>query len=215
MGKIAFPPKGIRMAQVPTRTQAWELLTRYTQSDSLLKHALAVEAVMRHFAPLYHDDPEKWGIIGLIHDLDYEKFSQQHCYKTAEILQEHDWPPDYIHAVLSHGWEICTDTEPENHMEKVLFAIDELTGLVATSALVRPSGSILDLTAKSVKKKWKDKAFAAKIDRTIIQKGAAMLGMELTDLIAETIRAMQSVAEKIGLAGSGSLNSVNEESGPS
>ncbi|MBN1124588.1 MAG: HD domain-containing protein [Sedimentisphaerales bacterium] len=199
------------MPHIPRRDQAWELLIHYTQSDSLRKHALAVEAVMRHFAARHNEDPEKWGIIGLIHDLDYDKFSQQHCYKTAEILHEKDWPQEYIRAVLSHGWEICTDVEPQSPMEKVLFAVDELTGLVATSALVRPSKSIMDLTAKSVRKKWKDKAFAAKIDRTIIQKGADMLGMDISELITETILGMRHVAEEIGLTGSIKEDSCHEQ----
>jgi len=185
----------------PTRDRAWELLRRYTQTDTLVKHALAVEAVMRHFAMLRGHDPEKWGIVGLVHDLDYERFSQEHCYKTAEILRADGWPEDYVHAVLSHGWGICTDVKPEHEMEKVLFAVDELTGLVVTTALVRPSRSLADLTAKSVRKKWKDKAFAAKIDRGIISRGAEMLGMELPDLITETIAGMRPIAEQLGLAG--------------
>jgi len=187
---------------VPTREQAWRLLNQYTHTDALLKHALAVEAVMRYFAQKRGHDPEEWGIIGLVHDLDYEQFSQEHCYKTAEILRENRWPEDTIHAVLSHGWGICTDVAPEHEMEKVLFAVDELTGLVVTTALVRPSRSLADLTAKSVRKKWKDKAFAAKIDRGIITRGAEMLGMELSDLITETIAGMRPVAAELGLEGS-------------
>jgi putative nucleotidyltransferase with HDIG domain len=186
---------------VPTREQAWQLLNQYTQSDALLKHALAVEAVMRYFAQKRGHDSEKWGIIGLVHDLDYEQFPQEHCYKTAEILRQNQWPEDYIHAVLSHAWGICTDVTPEHEMEKVLFAVDELTGLVVTTALVRPSRSLADLTVKSVRKKWKDKAFAAKIDRGIITHGAEMLGMELSDLITETIAGMRPVAAELGLEG--------------
>jgi len=186
---------------VPTRHEAFELLKEYNHDKSLIKHALAVEAVMRYFANKFGEDQEKWGIIGLIHDLDYEKFSQQHCKMTEQILKEHNWPDDYIRAVLSHGWGICTDVEPESTMEKVLYAIDELTGLIAATALVRPSKSVLDMKAKSVKKKWKDKSFAAKIDRSIIQKGAEMLGIELDELFTDTIMGMRQAAGQIGLQG--------------
>lgn len=184
---------------LPTRDDAWNLLTTYNQSDSLRKHALAVEGVMRYFARQYGEDETVWGIIGLIHDLDYEQFPDQHCDKTEEILRENGWPDDYIRAVVSHGYGICTDVEPRSTMEKVLFAVDELTGLVATTALVRPSKSVMDLKAKSVKKKWKDKRFAAGVDRSIIEKGAAMLEVEVAELITGTIMGMREVAEAIGL----------------
>jgi putative nucleotidyltransferase with HDIG domain len=187
--------------QIPTREEAFDLLKQYNQNESLIKHALAVEGVMRHFARLKGADEEEWGIIGLIHDLDYERYPEEHCQKTAEILETHKWPADYIRAVVSHGWGICTDIEPKTEMEKVLYAVDELTGLVATSALVRPSKSVLDLTAKSVKKKWKDKRFAAGVNREIIDRGAQMLGMDRTTLITETIMGMRTVAEAIGLKG--------------
>jgi len=192
------------METYPTRTEAFELLREYNQDDSLIRHALAVEAVMRYFADKLGEDEEKWGIIGLIHDMDYEKFPQQHCKKTEEILKEHNWPRDYIRAVLSHGWGICTDVKPESKMEKVLYAIDELTGLIAATALVRPSKSVLDMEAKSVKKKWKDKSFAAGVDRSIIQKGAEMLGMELGELFTDTIMGMRQAAAEIGLKGDNS-----------
>jgi len=185
----------------PTRETALALLKEFNQSDSLIKHALAVEAVMRHFARRRGQDEEKWGVVGLVHDLDYEKFPDQHCLKTEAILRERNWPEEVIRAVVSHGWGICTDVKPESEMEKVLFAVDELTGLVTTSALVRPSRSVLDMEAASVKKKWKDKRFAAGVDRGIIEKGAAMLGMELPELITETILGMRTVAEEIGLKG--------------
>ncbi len=185
----------------PTREDAYQLLTRYNESESLIKHALAVEGVMRYMAKKRGADEEKWGIIGLIHDLDYEKFPDQHCTKTEEILRENQWPEEYIRAVISHGWGICSDVEPQSEMEKVLYAVDELTGLVTTTALVRPGKSVMDLKAKSVKKKWKDKRFAAGVDRTIIEKGADMLGMELGELITDTITGMREVAEDIGLKG--------------
>jgi putative nucleotidyltransferase with HDIG domain len=185
----------------PTREQAFELLKEFNQTDSLIKHALTVEAVMRHFARKRGADEEKWGIIGLVHDLDYEKFPDQHCRKTEEILRQREWPEEYIRAVVSHGWGICSEVQPESEMEKVLYAVDELTGLVTTSALVRPSKSVMDMEAASVRKKWKDKRFAAGVNRSIIEKGAAMLGVDLNDLIAETILGMRAVAEEIGLKG--------------
>jgi putative nucleotidyltransferase with HDIG domain len=192
------------MMNQPSRKDAFELLTRYNSSESLIKHALAVEAVMRHFAGLLNEDVEKWGIIGLVHDLDYEKFPEQHCEKSKEILETENWPQEYIHAVLSHGWGICTEEEPVLTMEKVLFTIDELTGLITASALVRPSRSILDMEVSSVKKKWKIKTFAAGANRDIIEKGAAMLGMELEFIIGQTITGMRHVAQELGLAGSSS-----------
>jgi putative nucleotidyltransferase with HDIG domain len=186
---------------IPTRDEALNLLRQYNSDESLNRHALAVEGVMRHFARKFGEDPEKWGIIGLIHDLDYQQFPEQHCTKTAEILTAQEWPTDYIRAVVSHGWGLCSDVEPQEKMEKVLYAIDELTGLVAANALVRPSRSVLDMESSSVKKKWKDRSFAAKINRDVIQKGAQMLGMELSDLFSETIAGMKDVAEAIGLKG--------------
>jgi putative nucleotidyltransferase with HDIG domain len=188
-------------ATTPTREQAFELLKEFNQTDSLIKHALTVEAVMRHFARKRGEDVEKWGVIGLVHDLDYEKFPDQHCRKTEEILRQRQWPEEYIRAVVSHGWGICSQVPPESELEKVLYAVDELTGLVTTSALVRPSKSVMDMEAASVRKKWKDKRFAAGVNRSIIEKGAAMLGVDLNDLIAETILGMREVAEAIGLKG--------------
>jgi putative nucleotidyltransferase with HDIG domain len=188
-------------SKVPTREEAYRLLTDYNKNESLIKHALAVEAVMRYFARKRGEDEDKWGVIGLIHDLDYEQFPAQHCHKTEEILRENDWPEEYIRAVVSHGWGICTDVEPQTELEKILYAIDELTGLVVTTALVRPSKSLLDLKTKSVKKKWKDKRFAAGVDRSIIERGTQMLGIDLTELITDTIMGMREVAEEIGLKG--------------
>ncbi len=185
----------------PTREQAIELLTQYTKSESLIRHGLSVEAVMRHFAARFGEDPEKWGIIGLVHDLDWEMYPEQHCRKTEEILRGAGWPGEYIRAIRSHGWGIVTDVKPEHTMEKVLYATDELTGLITATALMRPSRSILDMSVKSVKKKWNQKSFAAGVDRSIIEEGAAMLELELADLITETIAAMRSVADEIGLAG--------------
>jgi putative nucleotidyltransferase with HDIG domain len=185
----------------PNREEAFLLLKEYNKNEGLIKHALAVEAVMRYFARKRGQDEEKWGVIGLIHDLDYEQFPQQHCKKTEEILTTRNWPPEYIRAVVSHGWEICTDVEPQSELEKVLYTIDELVGLIAATALVRPSKSVLDMKAKSVKKKWKDKAFAAGVNRAVIEKGAQMLGIELSELITDVIMGMREVAEEIGLKG--------------
>ena len=185
----------------PTRQEAFELLTTYNQNPGLIKHALAVEAVMRYMARKHGADEEAWGLIGLVHDLDYEKFPEQHCQKTEEILRENNWPESYIRAIISHGWGICTDVEPWSDMEKVLYAIDELTGLVTAAALVRPSKSVMDMKAKSVKKKWKNLRFAAGVDREVIEKGARMLDVELSELITDTIMGMREVADEIGLAG--------------
>jgi len=186
---------------MPTRDQALALLAEFNESEQLLKHARAVEAVMRHFAAAFGGDADTWGVVGLIHDLDYEQWPDRHCTKTAEILRERHWPEELIRAAVSHGWGICSDVEPASDMEKVLYAVDELTGLVAAAALVRPSRSVLDLTAKSVKKKWKDKRFAAGVDRDIIAAGAERLGMDLSDLIAGVIDGMRTVADEIGLKG--------------
>jgi putative nucleotidyltransferase with HDIG domain len=185
----------------PTRQDAWTLLTEFNKSDALRKHALAVEAVMRHIARKHGADEDLWGLVGLIHDLDFEQFPNQHCTKTGEILRERGWPDEITRAAVSHGWGICSDIEPQSEMEKTLFAIDELTGLVAATALVRPTKSVMDVKVKSVKKKWKQASFAAGVDRGIIDRGAAMLGVELSDLIADTIEGMKEVAEEIGLAG--------------
>ena len=156
---------------------------------------------MRHFAKKWGEDEEKWGIIGLVHDLDWEMYPDQHCKKTKEILEAEGWPSEYIRSILSHGWGLVTDIKPEHQMEKALFATDELTGLVTATALMRPSKSVLDMKAKSVKKKWGQKSFAAGVNREIIQQGAEMLGMELAELITETIEAMRTVAADIGLEG--------------
>jgi putative nucleotidyltransferase with HDIG domain len=185
--------------QVPTYDEALSLFKEFNQSDSLLKHAYCVEGVMRYMARKAGEDEEKWGIVGLMHDLDYERFPEQHCTKAQEILEERGWPEEYIRAIVSHGWGICNDVEPQSKMEKTLYAVDELTGLVAAAALVRPSRSVSDMEAKSVMKKWKDKAFAAGVNRSVIEKGTAMLGVELTELVTDVIMGMRQVADRIGL----------------
>ncbi len=187
---------------IPTREEAYALLKEYNQNERLILHALAVEGVMRYMARKRGEDEEKWGIIGLAHDLDYDRYPDEHCTQTERILREKDWPEEYIHAILSHGWGLCTEVEPVHDMEKVLFTIDELTGLITACVLVRPSKSLEDLSVKSVTKKWKDKSFAAGADREIIQKGIDMLGMERNEVIADVIEGMRDVAGALGLDGS-------------
>jgi len=187
------------MENRPSREDAYKLLCEFNKSEGLVKHALAVEGVMRYCARKRGEDEDKWSVVGLVHDLDYEQWPLQHCEKTGEILRERGWPQEYVRAVMSHGWGICTDVKPESEMEKVLYAVDELTGLVAATALVRPSKSVMDMKVKSVRKKWKDKTFAAGVNRDIIQKGARMLGQELGELIEDTIMGMREVAGAIGL----------------
>jgi len=185
----------------PTRDDAFNLLCEFTKTDSLIKHGLSVEGVMRYFAKKHNEDVEKWGIVGLIHDMDYEMYPVEHCVKARELMEEREWPEEYIRAVQSHGYGICVDVKPETLLEKTLYAIDELTGLITATALVRPSKSIMDVKVKSVKKKWKAKQFSAGVDRSIIEKGAEDLGVELADLINDTILGMREVAEEIGLKG--------------
>lgn len=184
---------------MPTREEAWALLTQYNKSDSLIKHALAVEGVMRHFAAKYDEDEDKWGVIGLIHDLDYEMYPQEHCKKTEEILRDHHWPEDYIRAVLSHGYGLVNDVEPQAPVEKVLYTIDELTGLITAAAYMRPSRSVMDMEVKSVMKKFKSPAFAAGVDREVILNGCALLGMEIQDVIGECIQGMRRIAPSLGM----------------
>ena len=183
----------------PTYEEALSLFKEFNKSESLLKHAYTVEGVMRYIAKKMGEDEEKWGIVGLMHDLDYERFPEQHCRKSREILAEQGWPEEYIRAIVSHGWGICSDVEPKTSMEKTLYAIDELTGLVTAVAIIRPSKSVADLEAKSVMKKWKDKSFAAGVNRSIIETGTVMLGMELSDVVTDVIMGMRQVADRIGL----------------
>ncbi len=185
----------------PNRQMAFELLKEFNSDESLIRHALSVEGVMRHIARSRGEDEEKWGIIGLLHDLDYQQYPEEHCKKKGQKPRERDWPEDYIRAIMSHGFEMFTDIKPESDMEKFLYAIDELTGLVAATALVRPSKSVMDMKPKSVKKKWKDKSFAAGVNREVIEKGAEMLGMETGELIELTIEGMKEVATQVGLEG--------------
>jgi predicted hydrolase (HD superfamily) len=177
-----------------TREQAWELLKEYNEDRFHLQHALTVEGVMKYYANElgYGDEAEFWGIVGLLHDLDFEQFPEQHCIKEQEIMSERGIDERIIHATASHGYALTVDIKPEHEMEKVLYAADELTGLIWAAALMRPSKSVSDLEVKSVKKKYKSKNFAAGCSREVIERGAQMLGWELDDLIGRTILAMRS-----------------------
>lgn len=187
---------------MPSRDEALSLVREWNSNDSLVKHALAVEATMRAMARARGEDVEFWGTVGLVHDLDYERFPEKHPHEGARVLRERGWPDEAVHAVLAHAWGLVSDVEPVHTMEKALYAIDELTGLVTAAVLVRPSKSLADLSVSSLKKKWKDKGFAAGANRDVIAKGAEMLGMTLDDLMAEVIAGMSEAAECLGLDGS-------------
>jgi predicted hydrolase (HD superfamily) len=184
------------------REKALALWREYNSEDSLFRHALSVEAAMRHFARLYGEDEDFWGSVGILHDVDYEKFPEEHLAHSREILEKTGCGEALIHAVLSHGWGLCSEVEPAARMEKVLYAVDELTGFIAACAYVRPSRSVLDMEVKSVKKKWGSANFAAGVNRGVIEKGAAMMGLPLEELISETILALRESAEAVGLKGS-------------
>lgn len=187
-----------------TRDDAWKLVTDYTESDSLRRHMLAVEAAMRAYAPRFGGDPDLWGIVGLLHDFDYERYpdvaADGHPVVGSRILREAGWPEEVIRAILAHATEI-TGVVPETPMERTLVAVDELTGFIIAVALVRPSGSILDVKVKSIKKKWKDKAFAAAVNRKEIEHAAEVLGVPLDEHIQVVLEAMQGAAAALGLEG--------------
>ena len=184
-----------------TREAAWELLTEYTQSESLRKHALAVEACLRAYARKFGEDENKWGIVGLIHDFDYEKYptAEEHPFKGNAILSERGWPEDVRRAILSHA--DYSGVKRESKLEKTLFACDELAGFITASALVKPNKSLAEVEAKGVRKKMKDKAFARSVNRDDIINGAADLGVDLEEHIAFCIDAMKAVAKELGLEG--------------
>lgn len=177
-----------------TRSEAWDLLIEFNKEHFHLKHALTVEGVMRYFAKElgYGNEEDFWGNVGLLHDLDFEQFPEQHCIKEQEIMRERGIDERLIHATASHGYDLTVDIAPEHEMEKVLYATDELTGLIGAVALMRPSKSVSDLELKSVKKKYKNANFAAGCSREVIERGADMLGWTLDDLISKTILAMRS-----------------------
>ena len=185
----------------PTREEAWNILQEYNEDTHLINHALAVEGVMRYFATIYNENPEKWGVVGLLHDLDYEKYPDEHCKKVVEIMREKHLDEELIHSIVSHGYGLVCDVKPESNLEKVLYTIDELTGLINATAIMRPSKSVLDLEVKSVKKKFKSNGFAAGVNRDVIKNGCEMLGKPLDDVIKQTIEGMRLVAKEIGLEG--------------
>ena len=174
-----------------TREQALALLKKYNQEPFHIQHALTVEGVMRWFAKEYGEDPDFWGMCGLLHDVDFEKWPDQHCVKAPELLAEVDASPEMVHAICSHGYGICCDVEPTALMEKILFAADELTGLIGAAAKMRPSKSVMDMELSSLKKKFKDKKFAAGCSRDVIKTGAEKLGWTLDELMEKTILAMR------------------------
>ena len=182
------------MAKTISRQEAWKLLASYNMEAFHLEHALTVEGVMKWFAQElgYGEDAEYWGVVGLLHDIDFEKYPEEHCRKAPEILRAGGVGEDLIRSVCSHGYGLCVDIKPEHQMEKVLYAVDELTGLIGAVAIIRPSKSVQDMEVKSVKKKFKTPAFAAGCSRDVIEKGAAMLGWELDTLLEKTILAMRS-----------------------
>lgn len=177
-----------------TREEAWELLTEYNQDEFHLLHAKTVENTMRYFARElgFADEEDFWGIVGLLHDLDFEKYPEEHCIKSQEIMKERGIDEKIIYATASHGYAITVDIKPEHEMEKILYAVDELTGLIGAVVLMRPSKSVQDLTLKSVKKKYKSKNFAAGCSREVIERGADMLGWTLEDLIQRTIDSLKT-----------------------
>lgn len=187
------------MESTITREAAWELLKEYNQESFHRQHALTVEAVMGWFAEEegYGEEKEFWSIVGLLHDVDFERYPEEHCKKAVEILKSHGVSPEMIHAVCSHGYGLVSDVQPEHTMEKILFATDELTGLIGAAALMRPSKSVEDMELKSLKKKFKDKRFAAGCSRDVIVSGAQMLGWELDTLLEKTLEAMKASEKKI------------------
>ena len=187
------------MESTITREAVWELLKEYNQESFHRQHALTVEAVMGWFAEEegYGEEKEFWSIVGLLHDVDFERYPEEHCKKAVEILESHGVSPEMIHAVCSHGYGLVSDVQPEHTMEKILFATDELTGLIGAAALMRPSKSVEDMELKSLKKKFKDKRFAAGCSRDVIVSGAQMLGWELDTLLEKTLEAMKASEKKI------------------
>lgn len=188
------------MTTMISRAEALELLKKYNKEPFHIQHALTVEAVMKWYANQlgYEDEAEYWGTVGLLHDIDFELYPEKHCKKAPELLNEGNVGADMIRSVCSHGYGICSDIEPEHLMEKVLFAVDELTGLIGAAARMRPSKSVMDMEVSSLKKKFKDKKFAAGCSRDVIRNGAEMLGWEIDELMEKTILAMRAFEDKGG-----------------
>ena len=180
--------------------QALEILKKYVKQESLIKHCLAVSVTMKHFAKINGEDENKWRIIGLLHDIDYELYPEEHCIKCKEILKNENIDDQTIKSIQSHGYGIVQDeVKPESQMEKIMYTIDELTGLIIAAALMQPNKTLEELKLKSVKKKWKDKKFAAKVDRELITKGAEMAGLDLEYVIEETLNALKEEHECLGM----------------
>lgn len=186
------------MGTIMTRDEAWALLTEFNKDAFHLRHAVTVEGVMRWYAEKmgYSDEVDLWGIVGLLHDLDFEMFPEQHCIKEQEIMRSRGVDERIVHATASHGWKLTVDIEPQHEMEKVLYAVDELTGLIGAAALMRPSKSVQDMELKSVKKKYKSPNFAAGCSREVIERGAELMGVSLDELISDTILAMRSCEDE-------------------
>lgn len=186
------------MGTIMTRDEAWALLTEFNKDAFHLRHAVTVEGVMRWYAEKlgYSDEVDLWRIVGLLHDLDFEMFPEQHCIKEQEIMRSRGVDERIVHATASHGWKLTVDIEPQHEMEKVLYAVDELTGLIGAAALMRPSKSVHDMELKSVKKKYKSPNFAAGCSREVIERGAELMGVSLDELISDTILAMRSCEDE-------------------
>ena len=186
---------------IPTREQAWDLLCEYNEGEFHRLHARIVGDVMRYFAAQlgYADEADFWQTVGILHDLDFEQYPDQHCTKEAQILRERGVDERLVHAVVSHGYLLTVDVQPEHQMEKVLYATDELTGLINACAIMRPSHSVMDMELKSIKKKYKQHTFAAGVNRTVIENGCQMLELPLDEVITETLMGMREVADSIGL----------------
>ena len=180
-----------------TRSQALALLQKYNQEPFHILHGLTVEGVMRYFAQEIGEDPDFWGIVGLLHDVDFERWPEKHCLEAPRLLAEINAEPEMVHAICSHGYGICCDVEPTEQMEKILFAADELTGLIGAAAKMRPSKSVCDMEVSSLKKKFKDKKFAAGCSRDVIRQGAERLGWTIEELMEKTILAMRSCEESV------------------
>lgn len=179
------------------RSQALALLQKYNQEPFHILHGLTVEGVMRYFAQEIGEDPDFWGIVGLLHDVDFERWPEKHCLEAPRLLAEINAEPEMVHAICSHGYGICCDVEPREQMEKILFATDELTGLIGAAAKMRPSKSVCDMEVSSLKKKFKDKKFAAGCSRDVIRQGAERLGWTIEELMEKTILAMRSCEETV------------------
>lgn len=180
-----------------TRSQALALLQKYNQEPFHILHGLTVEGVMRYFAQETGEDSDFWGIVGLLHDVDFERWPEKHCLEAPRLLAEINAEPEMVHAICSHGYGICCDVEPREQMEKILFAADELTGLIGAAAKMRPSKSVCDMEVSSLKKKFKDKKFAAGCSRDVIRQGAERLGWTVEELMEKTILAMRSCEETV------------------